>query len=151
MRISRSHIRVASSSSSERLATQDGEAVLASKQLEYTRKMEQQLVERVHRILEPVVGAGRYKAEVTADVDFTAVEQADEVYNPDMPAIRSEQRLDEQRSAGEAGGGIPGALSNQPPVEGQAPEVATAAAPGAAGAPGAARYARRSGPRRWRP
>ncbi|MFM7784442.1 MAG: flagellar M-ring protein FliF C-terminal domain-containing protein, partial [Gammaproteobacteria bacterium] len=64
---------------------------------------------------------------------------ADEVYNPDMPAIRSEQRLDEERGAGEAGGGVPGALSNQPPVEGQAPEVATAAAPGAAaGAGGAA-------------
>ncbi|MFM7784386.1 MAG: flagellar basal-body MS-ring/collar protein FliF, partial [Gammaproteobacteria bacterium] len=117
---------------------QDGEAVLASKQLEYTRKMEQQLVERVHRILEPVVGAGRYKAEVTADVDFTAVEQADEIYNPDLPAIRSEQRSEEQRLAGEAGGGIPGALSNQPPVNGSAPETVTPPAGGPASAAGAA-------------
>ncbi len=79
-------------------------------------------------MLDPVLGSGRYKAEVTADVDFTAVEQTDEIYNPDLPAIRSEQNLDEQRLPGDAGAGIPGALSNQPPATGSAPEVATAAA-----------------------
>jgi flagellar M-ring protein FliF len=106
----------------------DAEAVMANKQLEHTTRIEDQLVKRVHRILEPVIGGGRYKAEVTADVDFTAVEQADETYNPDLPAMRSEQRVDEQRVAGDAGAGIPGALSNQPPAAGEAPEVATAPA-----------------------
>jgi flagellar M-ring protein FliF len=115
----------------------DAEAEMANKQLEYTRRLEDQVVERVHRILDPIVGSGRYKAEATADVDFTAVEQTDEVYNPDLPAIRSEQRLDEQRVPGEAGAGIPGALSNQPPASGAAPEVATPAA-GAEGATPAA-------------
>ena len=69
----------------------------ATRQLAYTAKLEDQLVQRVHRILDPIVGGGRYKAEVTADVDFTAVEQTDEIYNPDLPALRSERRLDEQR------------------------------------------------------
>lgn len=113
---------------------EDREAALASKQLDFTRNLEDQMVERVRRILEPIVGAGRFKAEVTADVDFTAVEQADEIYNPDLPAIRSEQRSEEQRLAGEAGGGIPGALSNQPPVDGSAPETVTPPAGGQAGA-----------------
>jgi flagellar M-ring protein FliF len=117
---------------------EDREAVLASKQLDFTRNLEDQMVERVRRILEPIVGAGRFKAEVTADVDFTAVEQADEIYNPDLPAIRSEQRSEEQRLAGEAGGGIPGALSNQPPVNGAAPETVTPPAGGPASAGGAA-------------
>jgi flagellar M-ring protein FliF len=117
---------------------EDREAVLASKQLDFTRSLEDQMVERVRRILEPIVGAGRFKAEVTADVDFTAVEQADEIYNPDLPAIRSEQRSEEQRLAGEAGGGIPGALSNQPPVNGSAPETVTPPAGGPASAAGAA-------------
>ncbi len=117
---------------------EDREAVLASKQLDFTRSLEDQMVERVQRILEPIVGAGRFKAEVTADVDFTAVEQADEIYNPDLPAIRSEQRSEEQRTAGEAGGGIPGALSNQPPVNGSAPETVTPPAGGPASAAGAA-------------
>ncbi len=117
---------------------EDREAALASKQLDFTRNLEDQMVARVQRILEPVVGAGRFKAEVTADVDFTAVEQADEIYNPDLPAIRSEQRTDEQRLAGEAGGGIPGALSNQPPVNGSAPETVTPPAAGLASAAGTA-------------
>ena len=117
---------------------EDHEAALASKQLDFTRNLEDQMVERVRRILEPIVGNGRFKAEVTADVDFTAVEQADEIYNPDLPAIRSEQRSEEQRLAGEAGGGIPGALSNQPPVNGSAPETVTPPAGGPASAAGAA-------------
>ncbi len=115
---------------------EDREAALASKQLDFTRNLEDQMVARVQRILEPLVGAGRFKAEVTADVDFTAVEQADEIYNPDLPAIRSEQRTDEQRLSGEAGGGIPGALSNQPPVNGSAPETVTPPAGGPASAAG---------------
>lgn len=106
--------------------TEDAQAREADRQLDYTARLEQQLVQRVHRILDPIVGTGRYKAEVTADVDFTAVEQADEIYNPDLPAIRSEQRLDEERVPGDAGAGIPGALSNQPPLAGESPEVAAA-------------------------
>jgi len=118
---------------------QDAQAAAANKQLEFTAKLEDQLVQRVHRILDPIVGGGRYKAEVTADVDFTAVEQTDEIFNPDLPAIRSEQRLDEQRSGPDTGAGIPGALSNQPPLPGQAPEVVVPPAPGtAAGEAGAA-------------
>lgn len=92
-----------------------------NRQLEYANRVERKMLERVNSILEPLLGAGKFRAEVAADVDFTAVEQADEVYNPDLPAIRSEQRLQEDRAdAGVAG--IPGALSNQPPVDGVAPE-----------------------------
>jgi len=86
---------------------------------------------------------------VTADVDFTAVEQTDEIYNPDLPALRSERRLDEQRVPGDAGAGIPGALSNQPPVAGAAPEVVTAAPPGEPAAPAAPRNVRTESTRNY--
>ena len=43
-----------------------------------------------------------------------------------MPTIRSEMTV-ENRSAGTAVGGIPGALSNQPPLESNIPEQATGA------------------------
>ncbi|WP_317931680.1 flagellar basal-body MS-ring/collar protein FliF [Halioxenophilus sp. WMMB6] len=99
--------------------------VEASKQREYTRKLESDLIARVNSILTPVLGEGKYRAEVSADVDFTAVEQADEVYNPDLSAVRSEQTLDEQRIGEDVAVGIPGALSNQPPGTAAAPEVAT--------------------------
>ncbi|MBK8970160.1 MAG: flagellar M-ring protein FliF [Hahellaceae bacterium] len=101
-----------------------------SREYEYARRMEELLTRRVNSILDPVIGASRFRAEVSADVDFTAIEQAEEVFNPDQQAIRSEQELGEQR--GPAGDqGVPGALSNQPPGAAAAPEQANAA--GAAG------------------
>lgn len=94
----------------------------ADKQLKYARKIESNLVSRINGILLSIVGEGRFKAEVSADVDFTRVEQTDEMFNPDLPAVRSEQTLEEHRQADSLAGGVPGALSNQPPAEGQAPE-----------------------------
>lgn len=105
---------------------------MALKEFEYSRKMEKVLNGRVSSMLEPILGSGRFRSEVTADVDFTAIEQAEEIYNPDMQAIRSEQTLDEQRVAGTQGG-IPGALSNQPPGAATVPEVAGENAEGDAG------------------
>lgn len=99
------------------------ELLMAGKQRDFTRKIEDDLTRRINSILEPVVGADGFKAEVSADVDFTQVEQAEEVFNPDLPAIRSEQTLNEQRGA-DLVAGIPGALTNQPPGMAEAPEEA---------------------------
>lgn len=103
----------------------DVNVVLAAKQLEYTRNLEETLLNRVNSILQPVVGMGRFRAEVSADVDFTAVEQTDELYNPDLPALRSEQTMDENRVGNAAPVGVPGALSNQPPGPSSVPEEAS--------------------------
>ena len=91
------------------------ELLLAGKQHTYTKSVEESLIKRVNSILLPVVGSGKFRAEVSADIDFTAVEQAAETFNPDLPAVRSEQTLNEQRAAGDFPAGIPGALTNQPP------------------------------------
>jgi flagellar M-ring protein FliF len=99
------------------------EDIRVSKEFEYSRKIESVLNNRIASILEPIVGTGRFRSEVSADVDFTEIEEAEELFNPDMTVVRSEQTLDEQSALG-ADGGIPGALSNQPPTDAQAPEVA---------------------------
>lgn len=96
---------------------------MANRQMEYTHEIEARLVARINSILERVLGADKFRAEVSADVDFTEIEQADEQFNPDLPAIRSEQTTEEGRTAGGAGG-IPGALTNQPPLDGAAPQEA---------------------------
>jgi len=96
-----------------------------AKQLEHTRLVEQRINERIRSILEPVAGPGRFQTAVSVDIDFTKVEQSSEQFNPDMPAIRSEQTVEEQRSGDFGPLGIPGALSNQPPQDGFAPEQAT--------------------------
>lgn len=100
------------------------EMILSANQFEYTKQLEQHFRQRIEDILTPVLGLGNVRAEVTADVDFTITEQTEERFNPDATALRSEQ-INEQssRSAGGAQG-VPGALSNQPPAAGTAPEVA---------------------------
>ncbi len=103
---------------------EDVALLMATRQREYARKLEADITQRINSILEPVVGANNYKAEVAADVDFTAIEQAEEFFNPDLPALRSEQTVEEARRAGEGIAGVPGALVNQPPGNGQAPEQA---------------------------
>jgi flagellar M-ring protein FliF len=107
--------------------------LMATKQLEYTERVETSITTRINNILKPVLGEGNYKAEVSADVDFTVVEQSEEFFNPDLIAVRSEQLIDEQKVSG-AEGGIPGALSNQPPLDAEAPEQANGEG-GAGGAP----------------
>ena len=95
---------------------------MTSNQFEYKQGVEEHLIGRVENILLPIVGMGAIRASVSADVDFTITEQTQEQYNPDLPALRSEQVTEEQSSLAGAHG-IPGALSNQPPVAGVAPEV----------------------------
>lgn len=100
----------------------------AGKQFDYTRRLENLFTQRVHNILQPVLGVGRYKAEVSADVDFSAIESTSETFNPDQPALRSEQSSSEQRQVSSGPQGVPGALSNQPPGASIAPEVVGAVA-----------------------
>ncbi|WP_150299291.1 flagellar basal-body MS-ring/collar protein FliF [Pseudomonas profundi] len=98
------------------------ELTMAGRQFDHARRLEDTYTRRVHNILQPVLGDGRYKAEVSADVDFSAVESTSESFNPEA-SIRSEQILNEQRASGASGPqGIPGALSNQPPGAVSVPE-----------------------------
>lgn len=111
----------------------DGERM--QDQYEYTSRLEERLTRRVASLIAPIVGEGRYRAEVSADLDFSSVEQAEELFNPEQQAVRSERDLTEQRVAG-FNGGVPGALSNQPPANATVPEQvnANAQAEGAEGA-----------------
>ena len=101
----------------------DNEQVLNSEQLEYTNKVEQNYIDRVNNILAPFVGRNGFKAQVSAEIDFTRIEKTSETYNPDAEATRSKQQLIE-RVSGSGDAGVPGALSNQPPGGAIAPETA---------------------------
>jgi len=105
--------------------SENSELTMAGKQFDYSRRMESMLTQRVQSILQPILGNDRYKAEVSADVDFSAVESTAENFNPDQPALRSEQSVDEQRSSSSGPQGVPGALSNQPPGPATAPQQAS--------------------------
>ncbi|MGH8314874.1 MAG: flagellar basal-body MS-ring/collar protein FliF [Steroidobacterales bacterium] len=97
---------------------------LSAKQLEYQNEIERSYSSRIEDMLTPIVGAGRVRARVTADVDFTMTESTSENYNPQTTSLRSEQTALDQRLPGETAQGIPGALSNQPPNTTGAPPAA---------------------------
>ncbi|HDZ55813.1 MAG TPA: flagellar basal body M-ring protein FliF [Pseudomonas xinjiangensis] len=97
------------------------ELTMAGRQFDHARRLEETYIRRVHNILEPVLGSGRYKAEVSADVDFSSVESTSEMFSPES-ALRSEQVLSEQRVSGSGPQGVPGALANQPPGAVTVPE-----------------------------
>ena len=92
------------------------------KQLDYVRQIENTLSRRIIQLLSPIVGGEhKIRAQVTAELDFTQQEQTRENYEPNPEAIRSEQEVKEiNRNEGPMG--IPGALTNQPPKAGLAPE-----------------------------
>ena len=117
-------------------ARRDKLMAVTTQRFEYTRKLEEDYVERIRGLLEPLVGPDGVRAQVTADLDFTETEQTRESFNPDLPAVRSEKVVEEQRTGG-ATGGVPGALSNSPPDPASAPEQANPAAGGAGAVPGA--------------
>ena len=118
---------------------ENAEQAASTRQFAYTRKLEQSYQQRIIDLLEPIVGPGRVRATVTADMDFTVTEETRENYDPQKTAVRSEQTSTEQRRGGDGTEGIPGALSNEPPGTAGAPSLAGAANPAAAaGTAGAA-------------
>lgn len=113
----------------------------------YQRQVEQKYREQLSQLLTPLVGAGNFTAEVTADVNLDDTSSTRESYDK-AGALRAEQGNWTNKDAPNAQppGGIPGALSNTPPppttvaTPTPTPTPAPGATPaaGAAGAPAAA-------------
>jgi flagellar M-ring protein FliF len=100
-------------------------------QLKYVQEFQQNIVKRIESIISPIVGARNVRAEATADIDFSRSEQAAESYRPNSPpessTVRSQQSSESYNKNANPSG-IPGALSNQPPVPATAPITASGAA-----------------------
>jgi flagellar M-ring protein FliF len=89
-----------------------GEFALRDQQVEFARQMEEMYSQRVEALIAPLVGPGRVRAEVSAQFDMSASEEAREQFNPQGVVVRSEQ-LSEDRSSNPVARGIPGSASNQ--------------------------------------
>ena len=97
-----------------------------AQQLQYVQQMEQVYSQRILDILEPVVGRGNVKAQVTAELDFSQTESTSESHKPNQEAnssvIRSQQLSESGAGVTSATpAGVPGAASNQPPGPASAP------------------------------
>jgi len=93
----------------------DSSATASNEQMSQTMRLGEIYRSRIISLLTPIVGAGNLKAEVNVDMNFTKSEITEESVDPKGNALRSEQTsLDE--SANPEARGIPGALSNAPPL-----------------------------------
>ncbi|SAL47745.1 flagellar MS-ring protein [Caballeronia turbans] len=118
------------------LTSQSAASGLDASQLKYVQQIEHNTQKRIDAILAPLFGAGNARSQVSADIDFSKLEQTAESYgpngNPQSTAIRSQQSSESSETTGSGASGVPGALSNQPPQPASAP--IDAAASGAVGA-----------------
>lgn len=97
-----------------------GEAGVDNQQRNFVNDIEHRSVQRILTLLNPLVGAGNVRAQVSAEVDFSRREQTSEVYKPNQlpgqAAIRSQQTSSSLQHNVQPAEGVPGALSNQPPA-----------------------------------
>ena len=96
------------------------EMAAREKHLEIARGMEERYTQRVEQLLAPLVGPGRVRAQVVADVELSTTEEAREQYRPESQIVRSEQTAEESSRNGAGPQGVPGVLTNQPPTPGVA-------------------------------
>lgn len=121
----------------------DSDTAMRDKMFEFAHRLEESYAQRIQELLTPLVGPGRVRAQVVAQVDMSTTEQTREQYNPQSQVVRSESTSEEAAKNGQGNaGGVPGALTNQPPQPGVAlppgssPQTAQSGAnpPGARGA-----------------
>ncbi|MGE8546990.1 flagellar basal-body MS-ring/collar protein FliF [Alcaligenes sp. Marseille-Q7550] len=102
------------------LTAPSGESGADSLQRNFVNDIEYRAVQRILTLLNPLVGAGNVRAQVTAEVDFSRREQTSEVYKPNQApgqaAVRSQQTSSTLQRNPTQAQGVPGALSNQPPA-----------------------------------
>ena len=99
----------------------DSDVAVRDKMFEFAHRLEESYAQRIQEMLTPLVGPGRVRAQVVAQVDMATTESTREQYNPQSQVVRSESVAEEaaKNGAGNAGG-VPGALTNQPPQPGVA-------------------------------
>ena len=106
----------------------DPESILSNAQLQHRVRLENIYRSRVVSIVTPIVGAGNVSAQINLELDFTLSEETEEIVDPEQSVLRSEQNTLDTTTDGKAKG-VPGALSNTPPMAAElksSPEAATA-------------------------
>jgi flagellar M-ring protein FliF len=123
----------------------------ADRQVGIQTKIEERYRQSVEALLTPILGAGNFTSQIHADVDFSETEATREGFPKDASTLRAEEGAVTSSAAGSPdapAGGIPGALSNQPPPASQlsttppapgAPPALAPAAPGTSAASAAPR------------
>ena len=108
--------------------------------LDFQHRLEEKYRNQVIQLLTPLVGAGNFTTEVSADVNLDESQATRETYDKDGSMVRAEQGNwtgTPKDGEGAAPGGIPGALSNTPPAASTLSAPSAQPTPAPATTPGA--------------
>ncbi|WDE08438.1 flagellar M-ring protein FliF [Thalassomonas viridans] len=88
---------------------------VAMQQVDYKQSLEARIQQRASDIIYPLVGADNFRIQVTADLDFSEIEETVETVSPDT--VVSKENIREQTTKDVLAFGVPGSLTNLPPVK----------------------------------
>lgn len=88
--------------------------LLATSQSELQQKEENRLARDIETLLESVLGPGKVRANVTADMDFDKVTTDQETYDPDSQVARSTTETQDQSQSKDATPGTVSVANNLP-------------------------------------
>jgi len=91
---------------------ESGDAARAEMESGIREQLESEMSSKVVSILEPLVGKGKVHANASIDLDFNTTEQTEETFDPNTPAILSQQKNEERSGGTSTAAGIPGTESN---------------------------------------
>ncbi len=97
---------------------EEGGEKLTADQLEIKKKFERELERKVLRVLEQALGYGKVSVSVSAELDFSRMKRKEELYDPDLTAVVSEQKKKERTTRIQPQG-VPGTQANVPPAQGR--------------------------------
>jgi len=99
------------------LARPESNDALTGKQLGERQNLENELATKIIQILEPAVGHGKVRPQVSVSMSFQQVEETTERYDPEGSVIRSQQKLEERQPPNQIAAGIPGPKGQVNPVK----------------------------------
>lgn len=82
--------------------------------LEYREMVEKSLLAKIQSTLEPLLGADRFRATVSAECDFSSGDQSEESFDPARSVMVSSQKSEDLAPGTPLAGGVPGTASNLP-------------------------------------
>ena len=98
--------------------TQESPLGLTSAQLRHKQQLEDTYRNRIYQLLGPIYGEDNVRAQVDVELDFTEVESTFETYDPNGKGEKTRSEvLSLDRMATADAEGVPGATTNQPPMD----------------------------------
>jgi len=90
-------------------------AGITNAQLRVKKAVEKDLNQKIISLLEPIVGIGRVRSNISATLDFNKVKAISETYDSEAePVIRSQKETIEIVESGNPASGVPGTTTNIP-------------------------------------